>query len=115
MNTFIKTFFICLIATFGFLAYQYFSPSSYETDLTVSKQNPVFGLHKDTTKEAKEIEIQKQELKEDITTKQYDDVEKDTKKTYNHICYFYSVNGDLVPVYRELSKKPTLENTIAFL
>ena len=119
MNTFIKTFFICLIATFSFLAYQYFSPSSYETDLSVSKQNPVFGLHKETIKEAEEIDlkkpVQKSEIKEDITTKQYEDIDKDTKKTYTHVCYFYSVNGDLVPVYRELSKKPTIENTIVFL
>ncbi len=108
MGTFFKTFFICLVLTFGFLGYKYFSMESYNSDLFVSKESPVFGTHDD---------IQTQEEKIIENTKELDkksDIKQEDKK-YTHTCYFYSVDGKLVPIKRELSAKPSLENTILLL
>ena len=110
MNTFLKTFFVCLILTFSFLAYKFFSVDSYSSDLNVSKNNPVFGIHQDindaptVNKEANKTSINKSEEKQNI----------DNKK-YVHKCYFYSNSGELLLVQRELSFKPSAKNAINLL
>ena len=105
MNTFFKTFFVCLVLTFSFLAYKFFATDSYSGDLVISKNNPVFGIHQDI-KEAPPIEEKRQqqtEIKQNIQTK------------YEHKCYFYSINGELVKVKRELSLAPSLKNSLTIL
>ena len=104
MNTFLKTFFICLVLTFSFLIYKFFEEDSYSGDLSISKNNPVFGIHQEI-KEAppiekpQQVELQKQNL----------------LKKFEHKCYFYSTSGELIKVKRELSLKPSLENSLTIL
>ncbi len=115
MNTFLKTFFACLILTFGFLAYKFFSVYSYSDDLFVSKNNPVFGTHHNLPEApivekptSKPIELQKQNP--DDNTKQKNEINK-----YSHKCYFYSNNGELLLSERKLSMKPSLESALSVL
>ena len=113
MNTFFKTFFVCLILAFGFLAYKFTSTDSYSLNLNTSENSTVFGTHEGLS-DAPAIETpheitQKEPQKEENKPK----VQPDTK--YKHYCYFYSSNGDLIKVYRELSFKPSLENAIMVL
>jgi len=110
MNTFLKTFFVCLVITFSFLAYKFFAVDSYSTDLHVSKNNPVFGTHS-SYNDAKPV------AKTDNNSKESDFnpvIEKKADK-YQHKCYFYSNSGELILVKRELSFKQSLENTITLL
>ena len=51
MSTFFETFFICLVVTFGFLAYKFFSMAGYSPELTVTKSNPIFGTHTEVQNE----------------------------------------------------------------
>lgn len=110
MNTFFKTFFICLVLTFSFLAYKFFATDSYDTQLNVSKNNPVFGVHQEI-KDAPAIE--KKEVL-DTLAKTVSETPKVQEK-YDHKCYFYSNSGDLTLIERKLSFKPSLENSIAVL
>lgn len=115
MNTFFKTFFVCLILCFGFLAYKYFSVNSYSNNLDVSKNNPVFGIHQ----QAQELPNPQDEAGKDSKNIQKDpqikpQVSQDKQK-YTHKCYFYSNNGDLVLVERKLSFKPSIESAINIL
>ena len=120
MNTFLKTFFICLILCFSFLAYKYFSFDSYSNDLAVSKNNPVFGVHSNLP-EAKPVKKQDDVNKEvaqnkSQTSPSIPSSQTEIKKNkYVHNCYFYSHNGNLVMIKRELNFKPSLENSIAVL
>ena len=108
MNTFFKTFFICTIFTFGFLAYKYFCVDSYSANLNVSKNNPVFGTHStyNEAKPTKKLEKKQEEFNPVIEKKE---------QKYLHKCYFYSNNGELVLVKRELSFVPSIENSITLL
>ena len=108
MGTFFKTFFICLILTFGFLGYKYFSTESYNSDLFVSKESPVFGIHEDFN------ESRPQEKLDDTSKVER---QKDVKKqeNYTHTCYFYTADGKLTPIKRELASRPSLESTILLL
>lgn len=115
MNIFFKTFFVCLILTFSFLAYKFFSIDSYSSDLNVSKNNPVFGIHEDL-KEAPYLDKAPQKPQKNITQENNENTQiakNDTK--YEHKCYFYSNNGELIMVKRKLLFKPSLENSIAVL
>lgn len=115
MNIFFKTFFVCLVLTFSFLAYKFFSIDSYSSDLNVSKNNPVFGIHQDL-KEAPYLDKAPQKPQENSAQKSDENVQiakKDTR--YDHKCYFYSNNGELLMVKRQLLFKPSLENSIAVL
>ena len=117
MNSFFKTFFICLVLCLGFLAYKFMYTDSYEKDLDVSKTNPVFGMHKNADKNdfpenhvnilpppdiEKEPDEPSQEPKEEV-------------EKYSTTCYFYSNKGQLIPVKRPANLKPTLENSIYML
>jgi len=108
MNTFLKTFFACLILSFGFLAYKFIGQDSYSSNLTVSKNNPIFGTHQNLP-EARPIENKKT----NVIVENKEEIKKDVK--YKHSCYFFSNNGELVKAQRELSFKPSLENSIAIL
>ncbi|MBQ8636056.1 GerMN domain-containing protein [bacterium] len=116
MSTFIKTFFICLILCFSFLAYKYFSFDSYSNELKVSKNNPVFGIHSDLP-EAKPVTKTSQKPKTEENVKNFEQSKNQTvkKEKYLHSCYFYSHTGSLVLVKRELNFKPSLENSISVL
>ena len=100
MNTFLKTFFICAILAFGFLGYKYLSVDSYSANLTVSKNNPVFGTH-----EGLDEKKDKKEEKKPINK----------KEEFVHKCYFYSNSGNLYLAERKLSFRPSLENSIKIL
>ena len=114
MNTFFKTFFACLILTLSFLAYKFVSVDSYSADLNVSKNNPVFGLHENLP-EAKPVETAKPIEKEVIKTEVQEKQNPKKLQKYEHNCYFYSASGQLVLVKRDLSFKPSLENSISVL
>ena len=120
MNTFFKTFFICLVITFSFLCYQFFSHESYNSDLEISKNSQVFGVQKDIApndieknEEPAEV-VNKFETKPDADNKAKPD-NKTKKNSYIHKCYFYSNNGQLIEVQRELNSMPTLKNAINLL
>ena len=108
MNTFFKTFFACLILTLGFLAYKLVGVDSYSPDLEVSKNNPIFGIHDDFSDPTP--------VENDIKT-QNNNSSKEQKVAQKsiHSCYFYSKNGELLKVNRELSFKQSLENAIMVL
>ncbi|MBR3605901.1 MAG: GerMN domain-containing protein [Candidatus Gastranaerophilales bacterium] len=114
MNTFFKTFFACLILTLSFLAYKFVSVDSYSADLNVSKNNPVFGLHENLP-EAKPVETTKLIEKEVIKTEVQEKQTPKKQEKYEHNCYFYSASGQLVLAKRDLSFKPSLENSISVL
>ena len=110
MGTFIKTFFVCLILTFGFLAYKLVGSDSYSDNLITSKNSPVFGVHKELP-EAKPVDKKVSENPE----KSKQELPQNPQVKYEHKCYFYSNNGELVLITRNLSFKPSLENSIILL
>ncbi len=114
MNTFFKTFFACLILTLSFLAYKFVSVDSYSADLNVSKNNPVFGLHENLP-EAKPVENAKPSENDTKTVETKNEKSSIKKEKYEHNCYFYSANGQLILVKRDLTFKPSLENSISVL
>ena len=117
MNTFFKTFFVCLFIAFGFLSYKYFSMKEHSDDLFVSKTSTVFGIHEDVEDKTAFTKEQKEHLNDNINQEQIDS-KKETKsdkkdEKYTHTCYFYSNNGQLIPLKRQLSAKPTIESQIS--
>lgn len=118
MNTFLKTFFLCLIIAFGFLGYKCIHEDSYSLDLNVSKNNPVFGVHENLP-DAKPVDkteiVDKRPVKSDTQTKVDEQKQVKNNEKYDHKCYFYSNNGSLVLVSRQLAFKPSLENSIMVL
>lgn len=121
MGTFFKTFFLCLVVTFSFLLYKFFSVDSYSLNLPTSKNSPVFGIHKEVVGEdepqtafSNTVEAPPVEVTSSEATKIASQVQTQKQK-YTHTCYFYSQNGTLIPVKREFTMKPTLENTILLL
>ena len=116
MNTFLKTFFVCLVLTFSFLAYKFFSVDSYSSDLNISKNNPVFGIHENIVEAPpveKPIQVQTSEQKQ--TSNENNIKTSGESSKYSHKCYFYSNNGELLLVERKLSLRPSLENAISVL
>lgn len=114
MNTFFKTFFACLILTLSFLAYKFVSVDSYSSDLSVSKNNPIFGVHEDLPEAKPVVSAKPVENK----TSQIEITQNETPKKqekYTHNCYFYAPSGQLTLAKRELSFKPSLENSISIL
>lgn len=125
MGTFFKTFFVCLLLTFSFLMYKYFSVDGYSHDLSVSKNNPIFGVHKEAQpieyphqpKQEENVPAEiKQNKNENIVSKENNNSEKLVKqKKYTHKCYFYSKNGALTLIQRELSAQPSIDKSILVL
>lgn len=118
MNTFFKTFFMCMLLTLGFLTYKYFYVESNVGDLTVTKNNPVFGTHPNLP-EAKPIEnkvkVEPKEQKPEVKVDNQKEQTPVAKTKYSNNCYFYSNDGKLILVKRELNFKPSIENSIAIL
>lgn len=103
MGTFFKTFFFCLILSLAFLGYKLLGNDSYNTDLFVSKNSSVFGLHPDEPEKKNENQP---ENKTALQTK---------NNKYEHICYFYSQGGKLQKTTRELSFEPSVEHAVTLL
>ena len=116
MNTFFKTFFICLVITFSFLAYKFVQTVGYGPELEVTKNHPVFGVHEEdkepyfSNDNSKNNSNNDNEIKNDTPKP-----EKVVTKKYSHSCYFYSANGQLISITRELNAKPSTENSILLL
>jgi len=102
VNTFVKTFFVCLIACVSFLAYKYFCNESYNKNLQISQTNPIFSVQNE--------KIQKKENVENFIPKK-----TEINKNYEHYCYFYGANGKLTKIKRELKTQPTIETVVAIL
>ena len=121
MGTFVKTFIICLIATLAFLFYKVVGNNSYSPDLAI-KKGEIFGSSKiqdekkEENKENIENEPKQEEAKTQIQKEEKAPIETVQKKeTYKSVCYFYSKNGQLVQITKEMNTKPKLEGVISML
>lgn len=124
MNIFVKTFLVCLVACLGFLFYCMVGENSYSPELKLS-QNNVFSS---STKEASNVN-EKYESPEELTTKEIEEnkiydkqtqeynkkAQEQEKPKYYQSCYFFSKNGDLIEIKREIKSQPSLENAITLL
>ena len=109
MNTFFKTFFICLIACVSLLMYKYFSNESYNTNLKVTPSNPVFS----TQPEPKEIK--KEQETQDVQNFIAKGETPNKTNEYTHNCYFYSSSGKLTKIERKLRSQPSVESVVSVL
>lgn len=124
MNIFVKTFLVCLVACLGFLFYCMVGENSYSPELKLS-QNNVFSS---STKEASNVN-EKYESPEELTTKEIEEnkiydkqtqeynkkTQEQEKPKYYQSCYFFSKNGDLIEIKREIKSQTSLENAITLL
>ena len=124
MNIFVKSFLVCLVACLGFLFYCMVGENSYSPELKLS-QNNVFSS---STKEASNVN-EKYESPEELTTKEIEEnkiydkqtqeynkkTQEQEKPKYYQSCYFFSKNGDLIEIKREIKSQPSLENAITLL
>ncbi len=124
MNIFVKTFLVCLVACLGFLFYCMVGENSYSPELKLS-QNNVFSS---SIKEASNVN-EKYESPEELTTKEIEEnkiydkqtqeynkkTQEQEKPKYYQSCYFFSKNGDLIEIKREIKSQPSLENAITLL
>lgn len=112
MGAFVKTFVVCLILALGYLAYNYVGRDSFSPSLKLSDSNPVFSVNKSIDKKQPEADLSEtaQQLAEPTTEEN-----QNLSKKYTHTCYFYSANGKMIPVKREIDAALSLENTIALL
>lgn len=124
MNIFVKTFLVCLVACLGFLFYCMVGENSYSPELKLS-QNNVFSS---STKEASNVN-EKYESPEELTTKEIEEnkiydkqtqeynkkTQEQEKPKYYQSCYFFSKNGELIEIKREIKTHPSLENAITLL
>ena len=117
MNTFFKTFFICLIAALGFLFYQYVSTDSY-SGLKVSSNNPIFGIHDEKPiQNSVDIPAENQPLKQENTNKENKkEITNELSKTgYYSKVYFFSKDGKLTLVKREFQNPVSLNKALSIL
>ncbi len=129
MNTFVKTFFICLILCLGFLFYQLMGENSYSPELKLSESS-MFNSSKESNHVnnkyiPKEIEKNTDDELDKNSNSQTEDTDKQTeeynknqdenKQKYSHSCYFFSKNGELIEIKKEMPKPPTLEGVITLL
>ena len=116
MNTFFKTFFVCLIAALGFLFYQYVSTDSY-SGLKVSSNNPIFGAHKEEPK-TQNVNVPNEKPVENVSEKQVvtdKSKQQETKEVYYSKVYFYGSNGTLTLVKREFQNPVSLNKAVNIL
>ncbi len=116
MNTFFKTFFVCLIAALGFLFYQYVSTDSY-SGLKVSSNNPIFGAHKEEPK-TQNVNVPNEKPVENVSEKQVvtdKPKQQETKEVYYSKVYFYGSNGTLTLVKREFQNPVSLNKAVNIL
>lgn len=102
MITFLKTFSVCLIFALGFLFYQFYSKESHSND--VSKVNDMFSIEKEDNEFL---------LPETPAVKS--NTEQSDIPMPMHTCFFYSVNGELTPVTREVQSDDPLKTAILLL
>lgn len=112
MNTFFKTFFVCLVVTLAFLSYKLFSQDSYQKNLITTNNSP-YTTQKEDIKE--EIPVEGDEIPVVKETSAPVKPEKKVVESYIHKCYFFDRNGNLTLIQRELGAKPTLESEILLL
>ena len=118
MGTFFKTFFCCLIIALSFLMYKFLKSESYDTNLQVNNENPVYAKYDKYSDLSKNNQNKLQEnSKNDIDSKtpNSEDKTNSNKEKFEYVCYFYTATGKLVSVKREFSIKQSLENTISML
>ena len=116
MNTFFKTFVICLIAALGFLFYQYVSSDSY-SGLKVSSNNPVFGLHENDNNKTQNVNVPEENAhtNEVKSTKSNEEKNNEQKTHYYSKVYFYANNGKLTLAKREFQSPVTLNKALNIL
>ncbi len=115
MNTFFKTFIICLIAALGFLFYQYVSTDSY-SGLKLSSNNPIFGLH--STKAENQnvnVPIEPQEMQTPKNNENKQNVQKTNNAVYYSKVYFFNKSGKLDVVKRKYNEQITLNKAVNIL
>lgn len=115
MNTFFKTFIICLIAALGFLFYQYVSTDSY-SGLKLSSNNPIFGLH--STKAENQnvnVPIEPQEIQTPKNNENKQNVQKTNNAVYYSKVYFFNKSGKLDVVKRKYNEQITLNKAVNIL
>lgn len=115
MNTFFKTFIICLIAALGFLFYQYVSTDSY-SGLKLSSNNPIFGLH--STKAENQnvnVPIEPQEIQAPKNNENKQNVQKTNNAVYYSKVYFFNKSGKLDVVKRKYNEQITLNKAVNIL
>lgn len=115
MNTFFKTFIICLIAALGFLFYQYVSTDSY-SGLKLSSNNPIFGLH--STKAENQnvnVPIEPQDIQTPKNNENKQNVQKTNNAVYYSKVYFFNKSGKLDVVKRKYNEQITLNKAVNIL
>ena len=133
MGTFVKTFLACLVLAFSFLLYKFFELEGHNPDLSTAKNSPIFSTQKTNKFNNSHTEDFSQKNEKPLEENFLEDVEnqpesiqEENKKIiveqekakpilHKHVCYFYNVNGMLVPVTRELKHGNSLENTLSIL
>lgn len=103
MNTFLKTFIICLILCIGFIGYKCFNEDSYSPDMFTKNKDSIYSMQKPQNNLPVEDEKPKEEQP------------KDDSKQYSYTCYFYSSMGKLEPLKRKTDTEMSLEAVVTLL
>ncbi len=103
MNTFFKTFLICLIIALGFLFYKYFGKDGYSKNID-DVNNTMYTIQKD----------EKTNFEENKPKTEQKSAKKEVAKEL-HTCYFYNNQGKLTPIVREVKGSNSLESAILLL
>ena len=103
MNTFLKTFVICLIVALGFLFYKFFGKDGYSKDIS-NINSTMYQIQKD-----EKLNIEEKQPKTEPKI-----AKKDNHKEL-HTCYFYNNQGKLTPIVREVKGSNSLESAILLL
>ncbi len=109
MNTFFKTFFICMVVCVGFFVYQFLQSESYSPDLSTANDSPVYS---NTNKYDK---LKKNDSVDLPVENDINETPAPIQEKYTYTCYFYSGTGKLVPVKREFATQQSLQNIVAML
>lgn len=111
MDTFLKTFFICLVVVLSFLFYKFFGTDGYTKSLPV-KNSEMYSVQKESNNQP----ISTQEVLEASkkTQVQVNKIKNETEKEF-HTCYFYNSKGKLTPIIRETKGTNKLETSILIL
>lgn len=108
MNTFFKTFFVCLILCLGLIFYKYVGSDSYSPNIEISENNELLTFqNKNTPKQNLPVE----EVNEPNENTQ----QEEEKQEYIYTSYFFSNEGKLVPCKRKLTTPTKLEMAITLL
>lgn len=111
MNTFFKTFFVCFIVALSFFVYKFLKSESYNPDLNISNDNPVYSSIEKFKIENNDNDENKLPIEKEFDANKL----PETDNKYTYTCYFYSKDGKLTPSTRVYSVKQSLENNIDML